>query len=110
MSVMVDIRSLHRSLGPSGSGGPTRLSDEPVSALDPGLVGEVLDVIKDLTDQRTTMIVGTHGTGFAREAADTVVCTVVFMDDGRIVEQGAPAEVLGNPRPEPARAPLPKVL
>jgi polar amino acid transport system ATP-binding protein len=82
------------------------LFDEPTSALDPELVGEVLDVIKDLAHQGTTMIVVTHEIGFAREVADTVV----FMDDGRIVEQGPPAEVLDAPRNERTRAFLSKVL
>jgi polar amino acid transport system ATP-binding protein len=82
------------------------LFDEPTSALDPELVGEVLDVIKDLAHQGTTMIVVTHEIGFAREVADTVV----FMDDGRIVEQGAPGDVLGRPRHERTRSFLSKVL
>jgi len=82
------------------------LFDEPTSALDPELVGEVLDVIKDLAHQGTTMIVVTHEIGFAREVADTVV----FMDDGRIVEQGAPGDVLDRPRHERTRAFLSKVL
>jgi polar amino acid transport system ATP-binding protein len=82
------------------------LFDEPTSALDPELVGEVLDVIKDLAEQGTTMIVVTHEVGFAREVADTVV----FMDDGRIVEQGPPSEVLDNPRNERTKAFLSKVL
>jgi polar amino acid transport system ATP-binding protein len=82
------------------------LFDEPTSALDPELVGEVLDVIRDLAHQGTTMIVVTHEIGFAREVADTVV----FMADGRIVEQGPPGEVLDDPRHERTRAFLSKVL
>ena len=82
------------------------LFDEPTSALDPELVGEVLDVIKDLAASGTTMIVVTHEIGFAREVADTVV----FMDEGRIVEQGPPAEVLDSPRHARTRAFLSKVL
>ncbi|MDT0611398.1 amino acid ABC transporter ATP-binding protein [Streptomyces lancefieldiae] len=82
------------------------LFDEPTSALDPELVGEVLDVIKDLAHRGTTMIVVTHEIGFAREVADTVV----FMDDGRIVEQGPPGDVLERPRHERTRAFLSKVL
>ncbi|WP_269248316.1 amino acid ABC transporter ATP-binding protein [Streptomyces sp. Qhu-G9] len=82
------------------------LFDEPTSALDPELVGEVLDVIKDLAHRGTTMIVVTHEIGFAREVADTVV----FMDDGRVVEQGAPGDVLDAPRHERTRAFLSKVL
>ncbi|MFD3421626.1 amino acid ABC transporter ATP-binding protein [Streptomyces decoyicus] len=82
------------------------LFDEPTSALDPELVGEVLDVIKDLAHQGTTMIVVTHEIGFAREVADTVV----FMDDGRIIEQGPPGEVLDRPRHERTKSFLSKVL
>ncbi|MFD5769092.1 amino acid ABC transporter ATP-binding protein [Streptomyces sp. NPDC127049] len=82
------------------------LFDEPTSALDPELVGEVLDVIRDLAAAGTTMIVVTHEIGFAREVADTVV----FMDEGRIVERGTPAEVLDNPVHERTRAFLSKVL
>ncbi|MEV4090979.1 amino acid ABC transporter ATP-binding protein [Streptosporangium saharense] len=82
------------------------LFDEPTSALDPELVGEVLDVVKDLARSGTTMIVVTHEIGFAREVADTVV----FMDDGRVVEQGPPAQVLDAPRHERTRVFLSKVL
>ncbi|MDI6104033.1 amino acid ABC transporter ATP-binding protein [Actinoplanes sp. NEAU-A12] len=82
------------------------LFDEPTSALDPELVGEVLDVLRDLAAGGTTMIVVTHEIGFAREAADTVV----FMDEGRIVEQGTPAAVLDDPQHERSRAFLSKVL
>ncbi|WP_112491847.1 amino acid ABC transporter ATP-binding protein [Streptomyces bacillaris] len=82
------------------------LFDEPTSALDPELVGEVLDVIKGLAHGGTTMIVVTHEIGFAREVADTVV----FMDEGRIVEQGPPADVLDRPTQERTRAFLSKVL
>ncbi|MFI8998107.1 amino acid ABC transporter ATP-binding protein [Streptomyces sp. NPDC053542] len=82
------------------------LFDEPTSALDPELVGEVLDVIKDLAHQGTTMIVVTHEIGFAREVADTVV----FMDEGRIVEQGPPSQVLDAPRHERTKSFLSKVI
>ncbi|MCW5249816.1 amino acid ABC transporter ATP-binding protein [Streptomyces sp. SHP 1-2] len=82
------------------------LFDEPTSALDPELVGEVLDVIRDLARSGTTMIVVTHEIGFAREAADTVV----FMDGGTVVEQGPPSDVLDRPRHERTRAFLAKVL
>ncbi|MFD0432382.1 amino acid ABC transporter ATP-binding protein [Streptomyces chartreusis] len=82
------------------------LFDEPTSALDPELVGEVLDVIKDLAGTGTTMIVVTHEIGFAREVADSVV----FMDGGVVVEQGPPADVLDNPRQDRTRAFLSKVL
>ncbi|MFF3861503.1 amino acid ABC transporter ATP-binding protein [Streptomyces sp. NPDC002209] len=82
------------------------LFDEPTSALDPELVGEVLDVIKDLARAGTTMIVVTHEIGFAREVADTVV----FMDGGAVVEQGPPAAVLDDPQHVRTRAFLSKVL
>ncbi|MFF7140839.1 MULTISPECIES: amino acid ABC transporter ATP-binding protein [Streptomyces] len=82
------------------------LFDEPTSALDPELVGEVLDVIKDLADTGTTMIVVTHEIGFAREVADTVV----FLDGGVVVEQGPPEAVLDAPRHARTRAFLSKVL
>jgi polar amino acid transport system ATP-binding protein len=72
------------------------LFDEPTSALDPELVGEVLGVMRALADEGTTMIVVTHEMGFAREVADRVV----FMDQGVVVEEGAPAEVLLNPKEE----------
>ncbi|KAA1180065.1 amino acid ABC transporter ATP-binding protein [Rhizobium tropici] len=70
------------------------LFDEPTSALDPELVGEVLSTMRDLAKQGLTMIVVTHEIGFAREAADRVV----FMDGGKIVEQGKPEDVIGNPQ------------
>ena len=82
------------------------LFDEPTSALDPELVGEVLDVMKDLAREGMTMIVVTHEIGFAREVADTVV----FMDGGVIVEAGKPADVLGNPDHVRTKAFLSKVL
>ncbi|MEU3959508.1 amino acid ABC transporter ATP-binding protein [Streptomyces buecherae] len=82
------------------------LFDEPTSALDPELVGEVLDVIKDLARSGTTMIIVTHEIGFAREVADTVV----FLDGGVVVEQGPPGAVLDAPRHERTRAFLSKVL
>jgi ABC-type polar amino acid transport system ATPase subunit len=70
--------------------------DEPTSALDPELVGEVLTVMEELAHEGTTMIVVTHEMHFAREAADTVV----YMDEGRIVEAGPPEQVLGDPEDE----------
>jgi polar amino acid transport system ATP-binding protein len=82
------------------------LFDEPTSALDPELVGEVLDVMRDLARSGTTMIVVTHEIGFAREVADTVV----FLDGGRIVEQGPPSQVLDAPQEDRTRAFLGKVL
>ena len=82
------------------------LFDEPTSALDPELVGEVLDVMRGLARDGMTMIVVTHEMGFAREVGDTLV----FMDEGRIVEAGHPREVLGHPREERTKAFLSKVL
>jgi len=75
------------------------LFDEPTSALDPELVGEVLTVMRELAASGTTMVVVTHEVAFAREVADQVV----FMDAGVVVERGAPADVLGNPREERTR-------
>ncbi|MGH3344997.1 MAG: amino acid ABC transporter ATP-binding protein [Carbonactinosporaceae bacterium] len=82
------------------------LFDEPTSALDPELVGEVLDVMRQLADEGMTMIVVTHEMGFAREAGDQLV----FMDDGVIVEAGRPRDVLSGPRHERTRTFLSKVL
>lgn len=70
--------------------------DEPTSALDPELTGEVLKVIKGLADQETTMIIVTHEMAFARDVSGHVI----FMDEGRIMEQGTPADVFENPREE----------
>lgn len=82
------------------------LFDEPTSALDPELVGEVLDVMRDLARSGMTMIVVTHEMAFAREVAGRIA----FMSGGEIVEIGTPAEVLGNPQHERTRAFLSKVL
>ncbi|MEE1769079.1 amino acid ABC transporter ATP-binding protein [Streptomyces sp. JV185] len=82
------------------------LFDEPTSALDPELVGEVLDVMRQLAAEGMTMVVVTHEIGFAREVADTAV----FMDGGVVVEAGDPRQVLGDPRQERTRAFLSKVL
>jgi polar amino acid transport system ATP-binding protein len=82
------------------------LFDEPTSALDPELVGEVLDVIRDLAKLGTTLVIVTHEIGFAREVADRVV----FLDDGQLIEQGSPDEVLGRPRHPRTREFLAKVL
>ena len=82
------------------------LFDEPTSALDPELVGEVLDVMRDLARSGMTMVVVTHEMGFAREVGDTLV----FMDQGLVVETGRPRDVLGNPHHERTRAFLYKVL
>ena len=76
------------------------LLDEITSALDPELVGEVMDVVRELKAAGMTMILATHEMGFAREVADEVC----FLHDGLIVERGAPADVLGAPkRPETQR-------
>ena len=82
------------------------LFDEPTSALDPEMVGEVLDLMKDLAHEGMTMVVVTHEMGFAREVADRVV----FMADGQIVEEGSPAEFFDNPKTERARQFLKCVL
>ena len=82
------------------------LFDEPTSALDPELVGEVLEVMKELAAEGMTMVVVTHEMGFAREVADQLV----FMDAGVVVESGPPREVLSNPQHERTKAFLSKVL
>jgi polar amino acid transport system ATP-binding protein len=82
------------------------LFDEPTSALDPELVGEVLDVMRGLAESGMTMIVVTHEMGFAREVGDTLV----FMDDGVVVEAGDPRAVLTDPQHERTRTFLSKVL
>jgi polar amino acid transport system ATP-binding protein len=82
------------------------LFDEPTSALDPELVGEVLDVMRGLAESGMTMVVVTHEMGFAREVGDTLV----FMDDGLVVEAGDPREVLSNPQHQRTQAFLSKVL
>jgi polar amino acid transport system ATP-binding protein len=82
------------------------LFDEPTSALDPELVGEVLDVMRDLAQSGMTMVVVTHEMSFAREAGDTLV----FMDGGVIVEVGTPREVLANPQHERTKSFLAHVL
>ena len=82
------------------------LFDEPTSALDPEMVGEVLQVMKQLAADGMTMVIVTHEMGFAREVADRVI----FMDGGYIVEEGAPTEVLGNPKEQRTIDFLDKVL
>jgi polar amino acid transport system ATP-binding protein len=82
------------------------LFDEPTSALDPELVGEVLDVMRGLAADGMTMIVVTHEMGFAREVGDSIV----FIDEGVVVESGVPGEVLANPRHPRTKAFLSKVL
>ena len=85
---------------------PLMLYDEPTSALDPELIGEVLAVIRNLALQGRTSMIVTHELGFAREVADKIV----FMDHGRVVEQGTPREVLDNPREERTVAFIGKML
>jgi polar amino acid transport system ATP-binding protein/general L-amino acid transport system ATP-binding protein len=82
------------------------LFDEPTSSLDPEMVGEVLDVMKKLAGTGVTMVVVTHEMGFARQVADRVI----FMDGGRIIEQGTPAEIFDNPKEERTRSFLRAVL
>ncbi|KAA0566992.1 amino acid ABC transporter ATP-binding protein [Rossellomorea aquimaris] len=82
------------------------LFDEPTSALDPEMVGEVLEVMKQLAKEGMTMVVVTHEMGFAREVGDRVI----FMDGGYIVEENLPSELFGNPRHERTQAFLSKVL
>ena len=82
------------------------LFDEPTSALDPEMVGEVLNVMRDLADQKMTMVVVTHEMGFAREVATRVM----FMDEGYFVEENAPAEFFANPKNERLKNFLGKVL
>ncbi|MGD6901524.1 amino acid ABC transporter ATP-binding protein [Bacillus infantis] len=82
------------------------LFDEPTSALDPEMIGEVLEVMKDLAQEGMTMVVVTHEMGFAREVGDRVI----FMDGGYIVEEDVPGELFGNPKHERTKAFLGKVL
>ena len=82
------------------------LFDEPTSALDPEMVGEVLDLMKDLAKEGMTMVIVTHEMGFAREVADRVI----FIDEGIIKEDGSPAEVFDNPKDERLKEFLSKVL
>lgn len=82
------------------------LFDEPTSALDPEMVGEVLDVMKELAKQGMTMVVVTHEMGFAREVADRII----FMDQGQIIEEGTPKEIFETPKSERLISFLKKVL
>lgn len=82
------------------------LFDEPTSALDPEMVGEVLEVMKNLAEEGMTMTIVTHEMGFAKEVADRVI----FMDEGFIVEQGTPDELFNNPQNERTKSFLSKVL
>lgn len=82
------------------------LFDEPTSALDPEMVGEVLAVMRELAEEKMTMVVVTHEMGFAREVANRVM----FMDGGNFVEEGTPQELFGNPKNERLKVFLSKVL
>ncbi|WP_338472790.1 amino acid ABC transporter ATP-binding protein [Niallia sp. XMNu-256] len=82
------------------------LFDEPTSALDPEMIGEVLDVMKTLAMEGMTMVVVTHEMGFAKEVADRII----FMDQGRILEEGKPADFYTNPKEERARVFLSRIL
>ena len=82
------------------------LFDEPTSALDPEMVGEVLEVMKELAKEGMTMLMVTHEMGFAREVADRVI----FMADGKIVEEGRPEEIFSAPQQPRTREFLAKVL
>ncbi|MBO7700143.1 MAG: amino acid ABC transporter ATP-binding protein, partial [Eubacteriaceae bacterium] len=82
------------------------LFDEPTSALDPEMVGEVLNVMKELAREGITMIVVTHEMGFAREVASRVI----FMDAGQILEEGTPEEIFNNPKEKRTQDFLSKVL
>ena len=82
------------------------LFDEPTSALDPEMVGEVLDLMKDLAKEGMTMVIVTHEMGFAREVADRIL----FVDEGKIQEEGTPDEIFGNPKNQRLKEFLSKVL
>jgi polar amino acid transport system ATP-binding protein len=82
------------------------LFDEPTSALDPELVGDVLEVMKQLAKEGMTMIVVTHEMGFAKDVADRVI----FMDGGYVVEEGSPQDIFTNPKNERTRTFLSRVL
>ena len=82
------------------------LFDEPTSALDPEMVGEVLALMKELADEGMTMVIVTHEMGFAREVATRVM----FMDDGKILEQGTPQQIFEAPQNERLKDFLSKVL
>ncbi len=82
------------------------LFDEPTSALDPEMVGDVLEVMRDLAKKGMTMIIVTHEMGFAREVADRVI----FMDEGYLIEEGGPENIFDNPKEERVREFLEKVL
>ena len=82
------------------------LFDEPTSALDPEMIGEVLDVMKELANAGITMIVVTHEMGFAKEVATRVI----FMDEGRIIEEGTPDDIFNHPENERTKSFLSSIL
>jgi polar amino acid transport system ATP-binding protein len=82
------------------------LFDEPTSALDPELIGEVLDVMKDLAHEGTTMVVVTHEMGFASEVSNRAI----FMDQGQIIEEGSPYQIFSNPADSRTRQFLERIL
>ena len=82
------------------------LFDEPTSALDPVMIGEVLEVMRELAAEGMTMVVVSHEMGFAREVAHRVA----MMDEGQVIEEGPPAELFGSPRHERTQAFLSKIL
>ena len=82
------------------------LFDEPTSALDPEMVGEVLEVMKELAKAGMTMVVITHEMGFAREVGDRVI----FMDEGKIIEEGSPEDIFSNPKSDRLKSFLTKIL
>ncbi len=82
------------------------LFDEPTSALDPEMIGEVLDVMKNLAKEGMTMVVVTHEMGFAKEVADRMI----FMDEGSIVEQGTPEQLFNNPKQERTKLFLSQII
>ena len=111
VNVEIDKGDVICVIGPSGSGKSTflrclNLLETPTSALDPEMVGEVLDVMKELAKSGMTMVVVTHEMGFAREVASRVL----FLDDGVIAEQGTPDEIFGAPKCERLQSFLAKVL
>ena len=82
------------------------LFDEPTSALDPEMVGEVLDVMKNLAAEGMTMAIVTHEMGFAREVADRII----FMDSGKIIEEGTPSDIFDNPQSDRLKSFLEKII
>ena len=104
---MADTLYVRRSFARRQNGySDVMLFDEPTSALDPEMVGEVLNVMKDLASEGMTMVVVTHEMGFAKEVGDRIV----FMDGGNILESGKPEEFFANPKNERTKEFLSKVL